>query len=57
MKAKQTMRVRWITRANADGGVWIYQVSVLHTNADSNNAKILLSKEEYTNFFNEFYPE
>ena len=57
VKVKQTMRVRWITRVNADRGAWIYQVSVLHTNADGNNAKILLSKEEYTNFFYEFYPE
>ena len=57
VKAKQIMRVRCITRVNADRGAWIYQVSVLHTNGDSNDAKTLLSKEEYTNFFNEFYPE
>jgi hypothetical protein len=39
------------------GNVWLYQVSVLHTNADTADAKTLLSKEEYANFFNEFYPE
>ena len=56
-KAQQTMRVRWITRVADSGNVWLYQVSVLHTNTDSTDAKALLSKEEYANFFNEFYPE
>ena len=56
-KAQQTMRVRWITRVGDSGNVWLYQVSVLHTNADTADAKMLLSKEEYANFFNEFYPE
>jgi hypothetical protein len=56
-KAQQTMRVRWITRVGDSGNVWLYQVSALHTNADNADAKILLSKEEYANFFNEFYPE
>ena len=35
VKAKQIMRVRWITRANADGGVWIYQVSCLLYTSDA----------------------
>jgi hypothetical protein len=56
-KAQQTMRVRWITRVGNSGNAWVYQASVLHTNADSTDAKALLSKEEYANFFNEFYPE
>ena len=56
-KAQQTMRVRWITRVSDSGDVWVYQVSVLHANADTGDAKTLLSKEDYTNFFNEFYPE
>ena len=56
-KAQQTMRVRWITRLNDDKSAWIYQVSVLHTNSNMNDAKALLSKEEYENFFNEFVPE
>jgi hypothetical protein len=56
-RAQQMMRVRWITRANDGGDKWVYQVSVLHTNADTANAKKLLTKEEFTNFFNEFYPE
>ena len=56
-KAKQTMRVRWITRISDSGNAWVYQASVLHTSADTADAKTLLSKEEYANFFNEFYPE
>ena len=56
-KAQQTMRVRWITRVSDGGNAWIYQVSVLHAHADTTDAKALLSKEEYANFFNEFYPE
>ena len=55
--AQQFMRVRWITRPMIDGGVWVYQVSVLHSNANTNDAKLFLSKEEYANFFNDFSPE
>jgi len=56
-KAQQQMKVRWITRQASNGDAWIYQVSVLHANAKTDDAKTLLSKEEYANFFNEFYPE
>ncbi|WP_353202277.1 hypothetical protein [Polynucleobacter sp.] len=54
---EQWMRVRWITRFATDGSIWIYQISVLHTKAIPNNAKTFLSKEDYANFFDEFYPE
>ena len=54
---EQWMRVRWITRVAADGSVWVYQISVLHTKAISKDAKTFLSKEDYANFFDEFYPE
>ena len=54
---EQWMRVRWITRVAADGSIWIYQISVLHTKARPNDAKAFLLKEDYANFFNEFYPE
>lgn len=54
---EQWMRVRWITRVATDGSIWIYQISVLHTKAIPNNAKTFLSKEDYANFFDEFYPE
>ena len=56
-KTQQSMRVRWIVRPNEDGSNWIYQVSVLHVKAESGDAKTILSKEEYANFFNEFRPE
>ncbi|WP_353432255.1 hypothetical protein [Polynucleobacter sp. MWH-UH23A] len=56
-KAQQVMRVRWITRADDNKNVLLYQVSVLHSNANTSDAKTLLAKEEYANFFNEFYPD
>ena len=55
--AEQWMRVRWITRVAPDGSIWIYQVSVLHAKAITSDAKTFLSKEEYSSFFDEFYPE
>lgn len=56
-RAQQQMRVRWITRQSSNGDAMIYQVSVLHSNANGDSPKALLSQEEYANFFNEFYPE
>jgi hypothetical protein len=56
-KVQQQMKVRWITRQASNGDAWIYPVSVLHASANTDDAKTLLSKEEYANFFNEFYPE
>lgn len=56
-KEQQQMRVRWITRQASNGDSWIYQVSVLHANTDTDDVKMLLSKEEYANFFDGFYPE
>jgi len=56
-KVQQLMRVRWITRQMTNGDSLIYQVSVLHSGSSTEDAKALLSKEEYANFFNEFCPE
>ena len=56
-KSQQLMRVRWINRVAPNGDIWVYQISVLHTNAGTENAKTLLSKEEYENFFSDFSPE
>ncbi|MBU3556391.1 hypothetical protein ICN18_01960 [Polynucleobacter sp. Ross1-W9] len=56
-KSQQLMRVRWINRIAPNGDSWIYQISVLHTNAGTDNAKTFLSKEEYENFFTDFSPE
>ena len=43
-KSKQLMRVRWINRVAPNGDNWIYQVSVLHTNAGADDSKTFLSK-------------
>ena len=56
-KVQKLMRVRWITRQMTNGDSLIYQVSVLHSGSSTEDAKALLSKEEYANFFNEFCPE
>ena len=56
-KEQQQMRVRWITRQASNGDSWIYQLSVLHASASTDDVKVLLSKEEFANFFSEFYPE
>ena len=56
-KSQQLMRVRWINRVAPNGDSWIYQVSVLHTNAGTANAKTFFTKEEYENFFSDFSPE
>lgn len=54
---EQSMRVRWITRVTPDNGVWIYQISVLHTAPARVDAKQFFSEEAYSNFFDEFRPE
>ena len=40
-KSQQLMRVRWINRAASNGDIWVYQISVLHMNAGTENAKTL----------------
>lgn len=56
-KSQQLMRVRWINRVASNGDSWIYQISVLRTNAATENAKTFFAKEEYENFFSDFVPE
>lgn len=56
-KTQQQMRVRWINRVALNGDNLIYQISVLRTDAVSENARAVLSKEEYENFFSDFSPE
>lgn len=56
-KLQQLMRVRWINRVAPNGDSWIYQISVLHTNAATENAKTFFAKEAYENFFSDFVPE
>jgi hypothetical protein len=54
---EQSMRVRWIMRSTPDNGIWLYQLSVLHTAPARVNAKQFFSEETYSNFFDEFRPE
>ena len=54
---EQSMRVRWITRMTPDNGVWIYQISVLHTAPARVDAKTFFSEDAYSSFFDEFHPE
>jgi len=56
-KAQQLMRVRWINRVAPNGDCWIYQISVLHSAASTENTKVFLSKDDYENFFSDFIPE
>jgi hypothetical protein len=56
-KIQQLMRVRWINRVAPNGDYFVYQISVLHTNASTDNAKTFFSTEEYENFFGDFSPE
>ena len=44
-KSQQLMRVRWIHRVAPNGDSWIYQISVLHTSAATENAKFFLLKK------------
>jgi hypothetical protein len=50
------MRVRWIVRS-ANDATWVYQISVLQTKPNDDDAKNILSGEEFANFFNEFSSE
>ncbi|WP_251368622.1 hypothetical protein [Polynucleobacter sp. AP-Ainpum-60-G11] len=56
-RVEQSMRVRWITRMTPDNGVWIYQISVLHTAPARVDAKTFFSEDAYSSFFDEFHPE
>ena len=56
-RVEQSMRVRWITRMTPDNGVWIYQISVLHTAPARVDAKTFFFEEAYSSFFDEFHPE
>lgn len=53
---QQAMRVRWIIKPTENGGIWLYQVSILHTGLMQPDVRTLFSTEEYANFFDEFHP-
>jgi len=54
---QQAMRVRWLTRPSLNGGIWLYQVSILHAGPVQPDAKTFFSTEECANFFDEFHPD
>lgn len=54
---QQAMRVRWLTRPTTNGGLRLYQVSILHVGPIQPNIKTLFSAEECANFFDEFHPD
>ena len=53
---QQAMRVRWISKPAVDGGIWLYQVSILHTGPVQPDVRAFFSAEERANFFDEFHP-
>ena len=54
--AQQAMRVRWITNSTANGGIWLYQVSILHTGSVRPDIRTFFLAEDRANFFDEFHP-
>jgi len=50
------MRVRWITNSTANGGIWLYQVSILHTGPVRPDIRTFFLAEDRANFFDEFHP-
>ena len=53
---QQAMRVRWITNPTVNGGIWLYQVSILHTGPVQPDVRALFLAEDRANFFDEFHP-
>jgi hypothetical protein len=58
-QAKRVMRIRWIARPITDGGLYLYQVSVVRAQSISNSKLSLesvLEQESINIFFDEFRP-
>jgi len=53
---QQAMRVRWLKRPATTGGIWLYQVSILHAGSVHPDTKTFFSTEDRANFFDEFHP-
>ncbi|WP_353438694.1 hypothetical protein [Polynucleobacter sp. UK-FUSCHL-C3] len=54
-QAKRVMRIRWLIRPMADGGLYLYQVSVVRAQTPSNPMPSL-EQENINIFFDEFRP-
>ena len=58
-QAKRVMRIRWIVRPISDGGLYLYQVSVVRAQSTTNpklSLESALKQESINIFFDEFRP-
>jgi hypothetical protein len=58
-QTKRVMRIRWIVRPTSDGGLYLYQVSVVRAQSTSNpklSLESALEQESINIFFDEFRP-
>jgi len=58
-QAKRVMRIRWIVRPISDGGLYLYQVSVVRAQSTTNpklSLESALEQESINIFFDEFRP-
>ena len=58
-QAKRVMRIRWIVRPISDGGLYLYQVSVVRVQSTTNpklSLESALEQESINIFFDEFRP-
>ena len=53
---QQVMRVRWITNPTVNGGIWLYQVSILHAGPVRPDVRAFFLAEDRAIFFDEFHP-
>jgi hypothetical protein len=53
---QQAMRVRWITNPTVNGGIWLYQISILHAGPVQSDVRTFFLAEDRTIFFDEFHP-
>jgi len=55
--SQQSMRVRWLIRPTNNGGIWLYQASILHAGSAQPDVNTFFSAEDRANFFDEFHPD
>jgi len=53
---QQAMRVRWITNPTMNGGIWLYQISILHAGSVQSDVRTFFLAEDRAIFFDEFHP-
>lgn len=58
-QTKRVMRIRWLVRPMGNGGLYLYQVSVIRSISEPSKSKpieIFLEQENINTFFDEFRP-